>query len=195
MLETQPWNASLAEASAAGRRDEWLLLELGRFRGKAIFSWGDDEGERKSGLLEPRLIKITSVSWDKVNHPPCSSAENTSTWNLSFCGLSATTLSIVCCIDSFTSSQQKLADSETCLRTAGLDPKAALHESQLKIILLYLIKKSLSWSSDTSWFSPFPVRPFNIIHFGKTLKWLNTGIHEYFSPLKSVFTPLLTKIY
>lgn len=43
-----------------------------------IFSQGDGEGERKLGLLEPRLIKITSVSRDKVNHPLCSSAENTS---------------------------------------------------------------------------------------------------------------------
>lgn len=43
-----------------------------------IFSQGGGEGERKLGLLEPRLIKITSVSPDKVNHPLCSSAENTS---------------------------------------------------------------------------------------------------------------------
>lgn len=42
------------------------------------FSQGGGEGERKLGLLEPRLIKITSVSRDKVNHPLCSSAENTS---------------------------------------------------------------------------------------------------------------------
>lgn len=63
--------------SGEGKRDEWLLLERGSFRGKVIFSWGGDEGEGKLRLLEPRLIKITSASRDKVNHPLCSSAENT----------------------------------------------------------------------------------------------------------------------
>ncbi len=74
---TKHWNASLPEVSAARKRDEWLLLECGCFRGKVIFSWGGDEGERKLRLLEPRLIKITSVSWDKVNHPFSSSPEKT----------------------------------------------------------------------------------------------------------------------
>lgn len=71
-------NASVPEVSAARKRDEWLLLERDGFRGKVIFSRGGDEGERKL-----RLIKIMSVSRDKLNHPLCSSANQNTKENYS----------------------------------------------------------------------------------------------------------------